>query len=108
MNVPTIATTNMLTSYLVEEPQDEILLVKRSDTMIAATGGFRIRYGAGQLFVKSEDAQQVTVEVYTTDGRLIDSTTAGVKGGTAHVSVARLQAGFYVAQRELQVHEVGA
>ena len=98
MDVPTIGSANMLTSYLVEQPQNDTVLGLRQPAMIASAGDFRIRFGGGTLYVKGEEAQQVLIDVYTTDGRLVDQLSATLKGGSASVSVAHLQAGFYVAR----------
>ena len=98
MNVPTIAKANLLTSYMVEESQQEIVSGVRPATMIASAGDFRIRYGSDMLFVKSEEPGMVTVDIYTPDGCRVDQIKSVVKGGTARVSVAHLPVGFYVAR----------
>jgi hypothetical protein len=96
-NIPTIASTNMFTSYVTEEQQHEVM-PSGVERMIASSGNFRIRYGSEVLFVKSEEVQQVMVDIFTTDGRQVDQMATSVKGGTARVSVAHLPAGFYVAR----------
>ena len=97
MNVPTIEKANMLTSYLVEEPQHDIVSGVQP-TLIASSNGFRIRYGAQQLLVKSDEADQAVVDIFTTDGRLIERTAVSVNQGTARISVSHLPSGFYVAR----------
>ncbi len=96
MDMPTIAGSNMLTSYLTTvEQQPEITRVK---TLVASANGFRLRYGAGQLIVKNETDGPATIYIYTTDGRLIERQNVEVKAGTARLSVGHLPQGFYVAR----------
>ncbi|UKK50529.1 CotH kinase family protein [Prevotella sp. E13-17] len=97
MNVPTIGKTNMLTSYLVEEPQRDIISGVQP-ALIASANGFRIRYGAQTLFVKSDEADKAVVDIFTTDGRLIERTAVNITGGTARINVSHLPSGFYVAR----------
>ena len=97
MNVPTIGKANMMTSYLVAEQQHDIV-TGMSPVMIASANGFRIRYGSQQLFIKSDEPGQAVVDIYTTDGRLLETRVVSVNNGTARVSVAHLPAGFYVAR----------
>ena len=99
MDVATIAETNMLTSYLVKIDQEE----QKQTTgiaapMIASANGFRIAYGSGQLLIKSEEKESVVVEIFTTDGRMVDRMSVELHQGTTRVSVAHLPSGFYVAR----------
>ena len=97
MNVPTIEKSNMLTSYLVKEEQHDVVSGMQP-VMIASANGFRIRYGAQTLFVKSDEADKAVVDIFTTDGRLVERTTVSVNQGTARVNVSHLPSGFYVAR----------
>ncbi|WP_081778394.1 CotH kinase family protein [Xylanibacter brevis] len=97
MNVPTIEKANMLTSYLVKEPQHDIISGVQP-ALVASANGFRIRYGAQTLFVKSDEADNAVVDIFTTDGRLIERTAVNVVGGTARINVSHLPSGFYVAR----------
>jgi hypothetical protein len=99
MNVTTIAKPNIMSSYAELTNQEELKKTTSVEhTFIAAANGFRIRYGAQQLLVKNEDDGIATIDIYTTDGRLVERTATTVKGGSALVSVAHLPQGFYVAR----------
>ena len=54
--------------------------------------------GTQTLLVKSDDDGPATVEIYTTDGRLLERRSVAISNGTARLSVAHLPAGFYVAR----------
>ena len=96
MNVPTIGKSNLLSSYAETVDQKDPTAIRAIN--IASANGFRIRYGAGQLIVKADDAQQTTVELFTADGRLVERHHVSLSHGTAHISVAHLPNGFYVAR----------
>ena len=96
MDMQTIAQSNRLTSYATTVDQQQA--IDRVSPLIASANGFRLRYGSAQLLVKNETDGPATVQVYTTDGRLIERQTVLVKGGTARLSVAHLPQGFYVAR----------
>ena len=98
MNLQTIAQPNMLTSYMVKTDQDELSGDTGIQPLVASANGFRMRYGSQQLIVKSEDAEAVVVEVFTTDGRIVERTDVQLKGGAGKADVSRLPAGFYVAR----------
>ncbi len=100
MNVATIAAPNLLTSYMVQTDQEEL---KRTTgiapaMMIASANGFRVRYAGEQLLVKGEDDGEILMEVFTTDGRLVDRQQVWLHSGSARISVAHLPSGFYVAR----------
>ena len=100
LNMATIANPNQLTSYMVKVDQDELKRttgITPSD-MIASANGFRIRFAGQQLMVKSEEEGETVIEIFTTDGRLINRASVTVVHGTARMSVAHLPAGFYVAR----------
>ena len=91
---PTIAAANRLTSYAV--PADATVGVRPLPT--AGTSHFRVCYGSQRLVVKAAPAADVTVSVYTADGRLVAQETVAATDGTATVDVSSLPAGFYVAR----------
>ena len=66
--------------------------------MIASANGFRVRYAGEQLLVKGEDDGEILMEVFTTDGRLVDRQQVWLHSGSARISVAHLPSGFYVAR----------
>jgi hypothetical protein len=96
MNVPTIEKSNVLSSYVTAVGQSPYTAVR--STLIASANGFRIRYGAQQLVVKDEATDQATVEIFTSDGRLLERQHASLQRGTAIINVAHLSSGFYVAR----------
>ena len=100
LSLATIEAPNQLTSYVVLTDQNHLRDVTTgiSKTLIASANGFRIRYGAQQLLVKSEDAASADVDIYTPDGRLVDRVHVQFVGGVARLSVAHLPQGFYVAR----------
>jgi hypothetical protein len=98
MNVATIAAPNLLTSYMVQIEQEEPEPTGIAVPMIAAANGLRISYGSQQLLLKSDDEGETAVDIYTTDGRLVEHTFVQVAHGRARLSVAHLPAGFYVAR----------
>ena len=95
-NVATIAKANLLSSYVEQVQQDDPTAIRT--TMLASANGFRIRYGKEVLLVKSDDDGLSTVDIFTTDGRLLERHTVRISGGTGRLSVAHLPQGFYVAR----------
>jgi hypothetical protein len=98
MDVQTIARPNMLNSYAELTDQEALQQATGTSTLIASANGFRLRYGACHLLVKSDDNTVATIGIYTTDGRLVEQQVVSVKGGVARLSVAHLPHGFYVAR----------
>lgn len=99
MDVPTIASSNMLTSYMVNDPQYDVQKeVSSRNVLIAAANGFRIRFAADQLIVKADEDGIAYVDLYTTDGRLLAHEAVRIQNGTGRLSVANLPQGFYVAR----------
>lgn len=100
MNVATIAAPNLLTSYMVQTDQEELKHATgiAPATMIASDNGFRVRYAGQQLLIKGDEDGEALVEIFTTDGRLVERQQVWLHHGTARVSVTHLPAGFYVAR----------
>jgi hypothetical protein len=69
-----------------------------SAPVIASSNGFRISYGAHQLIVKGEDVESAQVEIFTTDGRLVERSSVALHHGTTRIQVDHLPTGFYVAR----------
>ena len=95
-NVATIAKANQLSSYVEQVQQGDPTAI--TPATLASANGFRIRYGKEVLLVKSDDDGLSAVDIYTTDGRLIERHTVRISGGTGRLSVAHLPQGFYVAR----------
>ena len=109
MSTPTIAKANILTSYAELTDQDELKRQLDVQTGIRTTlasqaNGFRLRYGSQQLIVKADDDGPTQIEIYTTDGRLIERATVSVAHGTARLDVSHLPQGFYVARATADAH----
>ena len=98
MNVQTIAKANVLSSYVELTDQEKMKEATAVPSLIASANGFRIRYGAQQLLVKSESDGPALVEIFTTDGRQVERQSVTIRGGKAQLSVAHLHSGFYVAR----------
>ena len=96
MATPTIGHTNLLTSYAQPVNQDDP--DKDGIATVAAANGLRICYAAGQLQLRADEASSAVVEIFATDGRLVDRQQVQFAGGMARLSVAHLPAGFYVAR----------
>ena len=96
-NVPTIAAANILTSYMEATPQDG-QIPDKVNVLVASSNGLNVKYIAQQLMVKCEQGGQVEVDIYTTDGRLIEQAAISMVNGRNTVSTAHLPSGFYVAR----------
>ncbi len=94
MNVPTIAKSNILSSYTAKVVPTAI----DKPQILASANGFRICYGAQQLLLKSDDDGVAHVAVYTTDGRQVDQAAVEVRNGSARLDVSHLASGFYIAR----------
>lgn len=94
-NVPTIAKSNAMTSYVTAVDQHS---GSGMSPLIAGADGFRICYGSQQLVVKSEASATIDVAIYTADGRLVEETTVSIAGETGRLDVSTLASGFYVAR----------
>ena len=94
-NVPTIAKSNVMTSYVTAVDQHS---GSGMSPLIAGADGFRICYGSQQLVVKSEASATIDVAIYTADGRLVEETTVSIAGETGRLDVSTLASGFYVAR----------
>ena len=97
MNVTTIGTPNVKTSYMTAVAQDNIDVAVRPASS-ASANDLRICYASSQLIVKGMDGQQVTASIYRTDGLAVSRHTVSMEGGTARINVETLVPGFYVAR----------
>ena len=94
-NVPTIAKSNVMTSYVAAVDQQGGTSMGH---VTAGADGLRICYGSQQLILKSEGSATVDVAIYTADGRLVEETTVSIAGDTGRLDVSALASGFYVAR----------
>ena len=95
MNVPTIAKTNIMSSYatFVEQPGETGV----HDMMADATESLDIRYVAGKLIVRISQTDALKVGILNLAGQVITSMPVHLGGGYAEVSVDHLQDGVYIA-----------
>ena len=77
---------------------DQTNSLKKSDLAISSANGFRIYYGSQHLFLRSEETGMATVNIYTTDGRIVETETVRLNKGTARLNISHLAPGFYVAR----------
>ena len=96
MNVPTIAASNVKTSYMTAVSQTngstDIRTVSKD-----ADSELRLCYGSGLLVLSSDTARRATVSIYTPGGQLVEEGTVSLTGSGAHYDVSHLPSGFYVA-----------
>lgn len=96
MNVPTIQKSNVLSSYVTEVEQSDINSIRNAE--ISSANGLRTYYTTQFVNVKSEDAKWAKVDIFTSDGRIMEQQTVTLNHGVGKVSVAHLPKGFYVAR----------
>lgn len=82
----------------VSNPSVNDTSVDFNESKDSNVNGDRLYFGADQIVVRGDDDGLVLVEIYTTDGSLVERTTAFVHNGSARVSTSHLPAGIYVAR----------
>ena len=98
MHTPTISKANIYTSYAELTDQEALKEATPVAPVFASANGYRICYGSQQLYLKGEEGTDVLVEIYGTDGRLVERTTVLLGNGTTLINVSHLPSGFYVAR----------
>lgn len=99
MNITTISKSNILSSYAELTDQEELKKATSVEPIfIAAANGFRMHYASQNLIIKNDNNATVAIDIYTTDGRLIEHSSATIKGGYTTINVAHLPSSFYVAR----------
>ena len=94
MDVPTIAKTNLRTSYAVsfgQNGQDDIAAVKTN-------AGLTANYALGGIIVRTGADVKVMVEVYSMAGQTVMKSEANTLGGYADIRLPHLKEGCYVAR----------
>ena len=94
MNIPTIAKTNMYTSYMAEVDQSGTSDI--ATRYVSDNNGLKISYAAGRLVVRSESARSGLVGVYTLSGQQVSGRQVAIWGGRAELDVSELPAGCYI------------
>jgi hypothetical protein len=96
MNIPTIAASNILTSYMqtIEQPVVNGIETVNSDS----SDGLALNYASGALYIKNATAGQININVYSIAGQQILSGTVNASAsGECLVYMDKLQHGCYVA-----------
>jgi hypothetical protein len=94
MNIPTIAKSNINSSYTVEVPQSATGI---QDLMADATDGLSIRYVAGRLVCCCATATKLDIRITNLAGQQIAMLPATLQDGYVEVSIDQLPAGVYIA-----------
>ena len=94
MNIPTIAKTNITSSYAVSIEQSDQSGIR---DLAAESIGFSARYVVGRLIIRSSNDGDVTVTITNLAGQHIDQLAANIVSGTAEASLTHLPNGVYVA-----------
>ena len=93
MNVPTIACSNIISSYA--EPIEQPVHVGISD--LAQSASLNVRYASGNLVIAGTDDANVRVSIVSLSGQQRASISPRLSAGKALVSVDDLAAGAYMA-----------
>lgn len=94
-NVPTIAKSNLISSYMtaVEQP----FTTDIPDLADATGSDISIRASQGHLLISSTNTGSMTLNIVTVAGQSISSETIYLENGQYETSVGQLPAGIYVA-----------
>ena len=94
MNVPTIAKTNVMSSYFVAVEQAQTAGIR--DLLADNSGAFSLRYAQGKLIVRGQADETAQVNVYSNTGQMAASFNIQLNNGYAEISIDNLPAGYYV------------
>lgn len=99
MDVPTIESTNILSSYDSSYVYIDTLPAPNAigDVMVHSDGGLRIYMANDAVVVRSEDAPVVTLSILTVGGAEVAATRLQMREERAEFQVSMLPAGTYVA-----------
>ena len=95
MNVPTIASSNIWSSYLTSIEQSG---TNGIEDLTAEDGNMTVRYMAGQLVISGPGNGNVQVLIHNLSGQAVASMTTSLTGGYAEVPLTNLSNGVYVAE----------
>ena len=93
MNIPTIAKTNIYSSYATTVPQETAI----RNLMADADADVSIRYLAGNLIVRSTESDNLQMKIVNLSGQTFMNVPVLLNSGYAEVSVGQLPAGVYIA-----------
>jgi hypothetical protein len=93
MNVPTIAKSNLTSSYVqaVEQPTADGI------DGIDYAADLQVRYVLGRLILRGHDNSRLHVDIADMAGRQAESLGITLHGGYAEIAVGRLKSGVYLA-----------
>ena len=94
MNIPTIAKTNITSSYAVSIEQPGQTGIR---DLAAESNGISARYVLGNLVIRSNSDSDVTITISNLAGQHVDQLPATILSGMAEASLAHLPNGVYVA-----------
>ena len=96
MNIPTIAKSNIKSSYMTAVEQPVITGIR--DLMAEVTEEeLSIRYAAGSLAIRSTQAERLQVRIANLAGQSVATLPVELTGGATEISVGQLPAGVYIA-----------
>lgn len=95
MNIPTIAKSNIMSSYLtsVEQPNHAGI----HDLTMDSTEQLSIRYADDHLLIHSSSEEQLQVRITNLAGQSVATLLVQLNNGYAETSVEQLSAGIYIA-----------
>jgi hypothetical protein len=98
MNVPTIAKSNITSSYTTAVTQPDPA-TGISDITADNTVGISIRYVAGRLIIRSTTpVATTTIDICNLAGQSLGTLTADLSNGYAELTLDRLPAGCFIAR----------
>ena len=95
MNVPTIAQSNIISSYAVTIAQS---VVPEGISLQNAVAGLTVRFALDNLILRGPVDGGLDVAIYNVAGRQIEAQTAQLSDGYAEVPLSQLASGVYVAR----------
>ena len=95
MNIPTIAKSNVMSSYMTAVEQPVITGIR--DLMAETADELSIRYQQGNLALRSTSAERLQVRIANLAGQSVVTLQAQLSGGYTEVNVEQLPAGVYIA-----------
>ena len=95
MSVPTIAKPNLLSSYDSLADQSTLSI---GTHLVSIANGLKLSYAQPRLLLKSERSGNCRLDIYTTGGQLLQSTSLSIHAQRAQFDVSHLPSGFYIAR----------
>ena len=95
MNTPTIAKSNIMSSYMIVVEQPVITGIR--DLMADTAEELSIRYTEGNLAIRSTSAERLQVRIANLAGQSVATLPVELTGGATEISVEQLPAAVYVA-----------